>query len=60
MYSRRSWGGSVDPFILTKFDKQTIEGDADPIVSMVIFEWQDDEFVGVLPTPDAILVSGRS
>ena len=49
MYSRKSWGGSVDPFILTKFIKDDSEGDSDPIVSMVMFEWQDEHLIGRLP-----------
>ena len=51
MYSRSAWGGPVDPFILIKFLPVTT--DADPIVSMVIFEWKDENFIGVLPSPDA-------
>lgn len=56
MYSRKSWGGSVDPFVLVNLEKQTPEGDADPLLSLVIFEWKDEEFVGVYPTPDAVSV----
>ncbi|KAI9759007.1 MAG: cytoplasmic tRNA 2-thiolation protein 2 [Chaenotheca gracillima] len=55
MYSRSSWGGPVDPFILTNFEKQTPEGDADPIVSLIIFEWQDESFIGRKTGPDATL-----
>jgi hypothetical protein len=46
MYSRKSWGGSVDPFILTKFLKDTSEGDGDPLASIVIFEWLDEPLIG--------------
>lgn len=46
MYSRKSWGGAVDPYILTKFIKATPEGDADPIVSLLIFEWRDEGLIG--------------
>ena len=46
MYSRKSWGGSVDPFILTKFLKDTEEEEGDPLVSIVIFEWQDEPLIG--------------
>ncbi len=56
MYSRKSWGGSVDPFILVDLEKQTPDGDADPIVSLVIFEWRDEGFVGRYPSPEAIEV----
>lgn len=43
----------MDPFILTKFIQATPEGDADPIVSLVIFEWKDEDLVGVWPSEDA-------
>ena len=47
MYSRRSWGGNVDPFILTKFIKPDNPTNDDPIVSLVVFEWSDKDLVGV-------------
>ena len=47
MYSRKAWGGDTDPFIETKFTKTSPEGDEDPMVSLVIFEWKDEELVGV-------------
>jgi len=47
MYSRSTWGGPVDPFILINFDKYT--GDKDPIVSLVVFEWKDADFIGMVP-----------
>lgn len=53
MYSKSSWGGSVDPFILAKFRKAQAPDDADPFVSIVIFEFKDRDFVGVWPSPDA-------
>jgi len=56
MYSKRAWGGAVDPHILVKFTKEEVEGDADPIASMVIFEWNDYDLVGILPTADSIQV----
>lgn len=43
----------MDPFILTKFVEATSEGDEDPIVSLVIFEWKDEDLVGVWPSEDA-------
>ncbi|KAK6438665.1 Membrane protein ptm1 [Oleoguttula sp. CCFEE 5521] len=55
MYSRKAWGGAVDPFILTKFipPKDAIPEDQDPIVSLVVFEWQDRHLVGKpVPPPD--------
>jgi len=53
MYSKSAWGGAVDPFILTKFIKITPEGDEDPLVSLVVFEWRDEDLVGVWPSEDA-------
>ena len=56
MYSASTWGGSVDPHILVKFVKETVEDDSDPIASMVIFEWRDYDLIGMLPTPDSMQV----
>ncbi|KAM3503721.1 hypothetical protein MY11210_008608 [Beauveria gryllotalpidicola] len=47
MYSKKSWGGPVDPFILIKFLNNTLPEGDDPTVSLVIFEWKDKSFVGV-------------
>ena len=60
MYSRSAWGGDTDPFILTKFMQNTPEGDEDPVVSLVIFEWKDEELVGVWPSEDAAKVRAWS
>lgn len=46
MYSRKAWGGDLEPFILTKFMKSTVTDDSDPIVSLVIFEWNDEALIG--------------
>jgi hypothetical protein len=46
MYSRKAWGGNVDSFILTKFAKVTPPDDANPLVSLVIFEWTDENLIG--------------
>ncbi|KAI0023249.1 lung seven transmembrane receptor-domain-containing protein [Xylariomycetidae sp. FL0641] len=55
MYSKSSWGGPVDPFILTVFPNKTdSQGDEDPIVSLVIFEWRDEPLIGVYPDDDAV------
>lgn len=51
MYSKSAWGGPVDPFILLKFLPYT--GDDDPVVSLVIFEWKDEDLIGVYPSADA-------
>lgn len=52
MYSRKTWGGPVDPYISVVFPKQQAEADKDPIVSVVIFEWKDEDLIGVLENPD--------
>lgn len=50
MYSRKSWGGSKEPFILAKFTKTVSRKDEeDPLLSLVIFEWEDVELIGKLP-----------
>lgn len=52
MYSKSSWGGPVDPFILVKFtDVGKDEGD-DPVVSLLIFDWMDQDYLNVLPDDD--------
>ncbi|KAF5021674.1 hypothetical protein F66182_6294 [Fusarium sp. NRRL 66182] len=51
MYSRNSWGGPVDPFILVKFLNNSDSGVKDPIASLVIFEWKDRNLVGI-PDPE--------
>ena len=52
MYSKGSWGGSVNPFILTKFDNSSSKDNQDSVVSVAIFEWRDEHFLGV-PTKDS-------
>lgn len=47
MYSRATWGGPVDPLIMIKFLNSTVPSDVDPIVSLLIFEWQDLDLIGV-------------
>jgi hypothetical protein len=56
MYSRKAWGGSVEPHILVKFNQNTAPNDTDPIASMIIFEWKDYDLIGVLPTADSAVV----
>ena len=56
MYSKASWGGTVEPFILTKFDNSSYKGDKDAIVSFVIFEWHDENLLGVTLNPDDLSV----
>lgn len=49
MYSKSAWGGPVDPFISVKFtDVGKDQGD-DPVVSLLMVEWMDLDYVGVLP-----------
>ncbi|XP_014554017.1 hypothetical protein COCVIDRAFT_106194 [Bipolaris victoriae FI3] len=57
MYSKKAWGGKVDPFILVKFikDPKKNEGIENPIVSVVIWEWKDTLLLGApsdLPVND--------
>jgi hypothetical protein len=57
MYSKSSWGGSVDPYILVKMVKlDDVPDTDDPIVSLVVFEWEDRPLVGRTDPNDASLV----
>ncbi|KAF2486290.1 lung seven transmembrane receptor-domain-containing protein [Neohortaea acidophila] len=54
MYSRKSWGGNNDPFILIKFLNPDSFNAVDPIVSLVVFEWHDMTLLGMpIPNSDA-------
>jgi hypothetical protein len=55
MYSKRSWGGAVDPFIDVLFVKE--EGN-DATVSLVIFEYNDKALLGrqVGDDPDMVCI----
>lgn len=53
MYSKKGWGGDTDPFILTTFDKPSTPDDKDVFVSLVVFEFRDEDLIGVWPSPDA-------
>ncbi|KAL8739967.1 MAG: hypothetical protein Q9190_007278 [Brigantiaea leucoxantha] len=53
MYSKSSWGGSVDPFILTKYNKAKDSDDKDTFVSVIIYEFKDEDLVGMWPSPEA-------
>ena len=47
MYSRKSWGGDTEPFILTKFIKpDNLNDNDDPLISLVVFEWADKDLIG--------------
>ncbi|KAJ5492208.1 hypothetical protein LT330_004966 [Penicillium expansum] len=52
MYSRKAWGGDVDPFILVKFTKSEAQ-ESDPLASLVIFEWSDEGLIGQYRSGDA-------
>lgn len=63
MYSRTAWGGSVEPFILTKFQRYVSTGEddpnTDPVVAFVLFDWKDQEQIGVQPDPNSWEVRAR-
>ncbi|KAF1999834.1 hypothetical protein P154DRAFT_436039 [Amniculicola lignicola CBS 123094] len=51
MYSKKSWGGKVEPFIMVKFiktkeDKDKNKDIADPIVGVIVWEWKDSDLLG--------------
>ncbi|KAK4123916.1 hypothetical protein N657DRAFT_681029 [Parathielavia appendiculata] len=49
MYSKSSWGGPVDPFIHVKFTDVGKDKGDDPVVSLLIFDWMDQDFLDVIP-----------
>lgn len=57
MYSRKSWGGNIDPFILTKFLKPVggAEEGTDTVVSLLVFEWKDRDLVATGPDGEAMV-----
>jgi hypothetical protein len=49
MYSKKSWGGKVEPTIMLKFIETDMEqpgGIEDPTVGVVIWEWKDSDLLG--------------
>ncbi|TID19139.1 integral membrane protein [Venturia nashicola] len=44
MYSKRQWGGAIDPFILVNFVKD--DSPPDRTVSLIIFEYRDKGLLG--------------
>ena len=48
MYSKKSWGGRVEPFILVKFLNKAEQNKEieDPTVGVVIWEWKDSLLLG--------------
>lgn len=53
MYSRKAWGGSVDPFIHTNFTKSN-DVTGDPLISIVIYESRDRDLIGVWQSEQAL------
>jgi hypothetical protein len=49
MYSKSAWGGETDPYISVSFMKT--ESGGDPVVSLIIYEWKDFDYIG-LPNPE--------
>jgi hypothetical protein len=49
MYSKASWGGDVDPFILITFMKQE---KSDNVLSLGVYEYQDYELLGRVVSHD--------
>lgn len=60
MYSKKAWGGAVDPYVMTKFlAYESIGSDTepdDPVVAFVIFEWKDEGLLGASPSDDDLQV----
>ncbi|KAL5427452.1 hypothetical protein PMIN07_007804 [Paraphaeosphaeria minitans] len=47
MYSKKSWGGPIDPFIEVKFvDTDKNKELKDPTVSVIVWEWKDSTLLG--------------
>jgi hypothetical protein len=51
MYSKKAWGGNVDPHIIVLFTKPENSINPDPVVSLIVYEWTDFNLIGVQP-PD--------
>ena len=47
MYSKKSWGGQTEPFIMVKFiKKDEVKEAEDPTVAVVVWEWKDTNLLG--------------
>jgi hypothetical protein len=48
MYSKKSWGGKTEPFIMVKFvkAKDQYKDMDDPVVGVVVWEWKDSNLLG--------------
>lgn len=44
MYGKKSWGGDINPFILLRME--AVKDKKDPIMSLAIFEWKDEDLIG--------------
>ncbi|KAI5284144.1 hypothetical protein KEM52_003054, partial [Ascosphaera acerosa] len=56
VYDKKSWWGSIDPHISVTFDKATpkaVEGQQDPLVSLIIFEWKDRHLIGSIKSNES-------
>ena len=47
MYSKAAWGGSVEPYVSTQLEKPTNLANKDALASFVIFEWHDEDLIGI-------------
>lgn len=56
MYSKNSWGGSEEPAILMNFENSTHRDHDGSVVSLVIFEWQDQKLLGFIANEDDLEV----
>lgn len=45
MWSKKSWGGTINPFIEVAFTAKP-DTAKDEVVSLLIFEWDDEQYVG--------------
>ena len=52
MYTKKAWGGNVDPAITIKFTPH----EEDHSISLIIFEWNDEEYLGRYPSEDSYAV----
>jgi len=52
MWSKKSWGGDIDPFISVSF-KARPDSHEDEIVSFLIFKWGDGDYLGRLVSEDS-------
>ena len=52
MYNKKAWGGNVDPAITIKFTPH----EEDHSISLIIFEWSDEDYLGRYPSGDSYVV----